>query len=173
MRSWTPDSRTLDFTVVDASGNVLCTMHGLEMRRLSIASRSITENRYDLIYQPVVNKISAPKLEPISPAADNDVEGLLKALDRLAVDIVAGSLKDEPTVGDEPSVQKYAQFAKDLLSKELAPLPSSEALEEYRAKYPVYFELTDRISAIQKRIFSSSSVSCWSLLFHINHSLFA
>jgi len=86
---------------VDGHGSVLCTMQGLEIQKLSIATRSITKTRYDLLYQPVINHISHPRLKAIAAPADKEVDTLLRVLDRLAVDIISASLKDEPAVADE------------------------------------------------------------------------
>lgn len=92
----------MDFTIVDSRGAVLCSMTGLEMHRLPIAKRSITENRYDMIYQPITNHISHPKLEPISLGDDvEDVEKLLKTLDAAAVDMLSTTFKATTVVSDE------------------------------------------------------------------------
>lgn len=55
----------------------------------------------------------------------------------------------------------YAQVAKDIFSKKAVPLPSLEVLEEYRSKYPVYFEITDRIAAIGANAFKSAEVAAF------------
>jgi hypothetical protein len=71
-------------------------MHGVEMQRHSIAARSITDNRYDLVYQPVANRIEHPRLKSAAIDFDEDrLLGLLKIMDRLAVDFVKASLKDD------------------------------------------------------------------------------
>lgn len=96
------DARVMDFTIVDSTGAILCTMFGLEMHRLPIAKRSITEHRYDMVYQPITNHISHPKLEAISLSGDvDDVQNLLKTLDRVAVDMLSASFKAAVVVGDE------------------------------------------------------------------------
>lgn len=50
-------------------------------------------------------------------------------------------------------------MASNILSKGAVILPSSEVLGEYRAKYPVYFEITDRIAATGVNAFKSSEVT--------------
>ena len=90
------ETRVLDFTLCDAQGSVICTMHDFELRETSSTPKTEVTARYDLIYQPVsVNLgLSRPNGNMVSHEV-NDLHDLLNVLDYFALDFLSNLPRED------------------------------------------------------------------------------
>ena len=65
------------------------------------------------------------------------------------------------TVGDDFSRKRYYRFAKDAITRHLPLLPSSSVVEEIKAKWPIHFQIADRLSRVHRDVFETSTVSLY------------
>lgn len=63
------------------------------------------------------------------------------------------------TIGDDLDRQRYYQFAKDAAVRLLPPLPPPLVIEDIKRKWPINFQIVDRLSRSHHEIFKTSVVS--------------
>lgn len=54
--------------------------------------------------------------------------------------------------------QRYWKFDKVAIQRELPSLPEPSVVAEIKSRRPLFFEITDRLSAVHKGVFASSTV---------------
>lgn len=79
--------------------------------------------------------------------------------DHEAQRLLCQSLDRGVTVGDDLNRQRYYQFAKDAAMRHLPPLPSPSVVEDIKTKWPIHFQISDRLSHVHHEVFETSTVS--------------
>ena len=153
------DTRVCDFTIYDDTGSVLATMTGFELKRNSTSPFPGIERRYEVALQPVVTSPVVPRCPTNWSRSNKETADLIVTLaDHEAQLLLRQSLDRGVTVGDDLNRQRYYQFAKDAVAKRLPPLPSPAAVEDIKAKWPIHFQIVDRLSHFQHDVFETSTV---------------
>lgn len=80
--------------------------------------------------------------------ADHEAQGLLRQ-----------SLDRGVTVGDDLNRRRYYQFATEAIKRQLPPLPSLPVVEDIKTKWPIHFQIADRVSRVHREVFETSTVS--------------
>ena len=158
------DTRVCDLTVYDDTGSVLVAMTGFELRRSSTSPFPGIERRYEVALQPVVTSISFPRCPTHWSRPNKETADLIVTIaDHEAQLLLRRSLDRGVIVGDDLNRQRYHQFAQDAIARPLPPLPSPAVVEDIKTKWPIYFQVVDRLSHVHHDVFESSTVSIYYL----------
>lgn len=171
------ETRLLDFTVCDDQGSVICIMHGLELRKVSSVPTKPVDVRYDLVYQPVSVDVRPSQLTNKLAIHDvNDLHDLLNVLDGLSLEFLSSIVQQELPNSDkviqhsllsgivteksamQTHQKRYLAFAHRALETSFSPLPSLAELEGLRSRWPVCFEMIEKLSSVPNTLFASSKV---------------
>ena len=180
LREWTPggssllrvwheltrivDTRVCDLTVYDDTGSVLVAMTGFELKRSSTLPFPGIKRRYEVALQPVVTSAAPPRCPANWSRPDKETADLIVTIaDHEAQLLLRRSLDRGVIVGDDLNRQRYYQFAKDAITRRLPPLPSPAVVEDIKTKWPIRFQVIDRLSQIHHEVFESSAVSLYLL----------
>ena len=135
-------------------------MTGFELRRNSISSLPSIERRYEVALQPLVTSTIFPRCTTRWSRPNKETKDLIMTIaDHEAQHLVRQSLDRGVTVGDDLNRQRYYQFAKDAVTRKLPQLPSSSVVEDIKTKWPIHFQIADRLSRVHREVFESSTVS--------------
>ena len=161
------DTRVCDFTVYDDTGSVLAVMTGFELKRNSTSPFPSIEHRYEVALQPVVTSAVVSRCPTHWSRLNKETADLIVTLaDHEAQLLLRRSLDHGVTVGDDLNRQRYYQFAKDAIARRLPPLPSPAVVEDIKAKWPIHFQIVDRLSHVHHDVFETSTVSLYLLRDH-------
>ncbi|KDQ18683.1 hypothetical protein BOTBODRAFT_154644 [Botryobasidium botryosum FD-172 SS1] len=160
-QAWTPGSLLFNLAIVDHSGAKLCTMQGFQLERHESALKADIEKRFDLVFQPVAIPIQDIKeAHKIVPTSCPDTLELFQVLDRLSAEALKTSLETDIILGEGIDRRRYLDFARAAVAKlGMTPMPDALAMEALRAKWPAHFEVTERVSRVNKEVFTSSKVA--------------
>lgn len=76
-------------------------MVGLQLKEVSGASPAKIKTRYDIVLQPIIVSWPMPRL-PANNFAGREVQDeIYNYLDRVAQEVIRGSLVKEPVIGEE------------------------------------------------------------------------
>lgn len=154
------DTRVYNFTIYDDSGSVLVAMTGFKLKRNSASSLPNIERRYEVALQPIVISAVLPRCPTRWSRPNKETVDLVMTLaDHAAQLLLRKSLDRGVTVGDDPHRQRYYQFAKEASTRRLPPLPSSSVVENIKTKWPIHFQIVDRLSRVHHKVFETSTVS--------------
>ena len=95
------ESRTYNIDVYDAAGSELCSMVGLQLKEVSGASPAGIKIRYDIVSQPIIVSWPVPRLPTDDFTVREIQDEVYKYLDRVAQEVIRGSLVKEPVIGEE------------------------------------------------------------------------
>ena len=161
------DTRVYNFTIYDDSGSVLVAMTGLELKRNSTSSQPAIEHRYEVTLQPIVTSTVLPRCTARWSRPNKETTDLIMTIaDHEAQLLLRRSLDHGVTVGDDLNRQRYYQFAKDAATRHLPSLPSPSIVEDIKAKWPIHFQIADRLSRVHHEVFETSTVSLLKLRHH-------
>ena len=154
------DTRVYNFTVYDEAGSVLVAITGLELRRNSTSSLPDVEHRYEVVLQPIVTTTVLPQCKSYWTRPDKEtVNSILTVADHEAQLLLSQSLDRGVTVGDDLNRKRYYQFAKAAAARRLPQLPPPSVVENIKAKWPIHFQIIDRLSRVHRKVFETSTVS--------------
>ena len=154
------ETRVYNFTVYDDAGSVLVAITGLELRRNSTSSLPDVGCRYEVVLQPIVTTTVLPQCKSYWTRPDKEtVNSILTVADHEAQLLLSRSLDRGVTVGDDLNRKRYYQFAKDAAARRLPPLPSPSVVEDIKTKWPIHFQIIDRLSRVHRKVFETSTVS--------------
>jgi hypothetical protein len=154
------DTRVYNFTVYDNAGSVLVTMTGFELKRNSTSLPPGIVHRYEVALQPLVVSTVPPRFPRCWSRPDKETATLIMTVaDHEAQLLLRQSLDDHVTVGDDLSRQRYYQFAKDAARRPLPPLPPPSVVKNIMTKWPIHFQIIDRLRRVHREIFANSMVS--------------
>jgi len=161
------DVRVCDLTVYDDTGSVLVAMTGFELKRSSTSPFPGIERRYEVALQPVVTSNAVPRC-PIHWSRPNKetVDLIATITDHEAQLLLRRSLDHGVIVGDDLNRQRYYRFAKEAITRRLPPLPSPAVVEDIKMRWPIHFQIVDRLSLVHHDVFESSTVSLYLLRDH-------
>ena len=161
------DARVYNFTVYDNAGSVLVAMTGFELKRYRTSLPPSIGHRYEVALQRVMVSLVSPRFPRCWPRPNKETASLVMILaDHEAQLLLRRSLNNHVTVGDDLSRQRYYQFAKDAATRHLPPLPPPSVVEDIKTKWPIHFQIIDRLSRVHHEIFKSSMVSLFKLRHH-------
>jgi len=161
------DTRVCDLTVYDDTGSVLVAMTGFELKRNSTSPFPSIGRRYEVALQPVVPPTVIPRCPTHWSRPDKETADLIVTLaDHEAQLLLRRSLDHGVIVGDDLNRQRYYQFAKDAIARRLQPRPSPAVVEEIKTKWPIHFQIVDRLSHVHHDVFETSTVSLYLLSDH-------
>ncbi|KAJ7690500.1 acyl transferase domain-containing protein [Mycena rosella] len=154
-RLWSPNSKCYDILVTDASGVAICEFKDLVMQKLAIEIPPV-HRRFDLVFQPIsVPVVVVDTVATYSTRGKQlEIRTLFAVLDSLARKIIANSLQQQIRVGNDPSRQRYFDFAKRALQTNAPELAYADSIA-MQEKYPAYFDVTERISKVHGTVFYS------------------
>jgi hypothetical protein len=155
------DARVYDFTIYDDTGSVLVAMTGLELKRNLVSSLPGVERRYEIVLQPVVTSPVLPRTTQWS------------RLDKETVNSIGPS----PTTRFNSSSASRLIVFRPLavisadnviinLQRSLPPLPSPSVADEIKMKWPIHFQIIERLSRIHHEVFETTTVSTPELCCH-------
>ena len=158
------DTRVCDLTVYDDTGSVLVAMTGFELKRSSTSPFPGVERRYEVALQPVVTPTAIPRCPTHWSRPNKETADLIVTIaDHEAQLLLRRSLDRGVIVGDDLNRQRYYQFAKDAIARRLPPLPSPAVVGDIKTKWPIHFQIVDRLSHVHHDVFESSTVSLYLL----------
>jgi hypothetical protein len=96
-----PESRTYNINVYDATGSELCSMTGLQLKEVSGPSPAKINIRYDIALQPIIVSWPMPRLPADNHTGREIQDEVYNHLDRVAQEVIQGSLAKEPVIGEE------------------------------------------------------------------------
>jgi len=153
------DTRVYNFTIYDDSGSVLVAMTGFELKRNLASSLPNIERRYEVALQPIVISTVLPRCPTRWSRPNKKTVDLVMTLaDHAAQLLLRKSLDRGVTVGDDLHRQRYYQFAKEASTRRLPLLPSSSVVENIKKKWPIHFQIVDRLSRVHHKVFETSTV---------------
>lgn len=94
------ESRIYDINVYNDTGICICSMHRMELRKVSTALPVTVDKRYELTYQPVVVDV-AIQLPEVLDTYEESSTALYCWLDRVIQDVVVTALASNPQVALE------------------------------------------------------------------------
>jgi len=161
------DTRVYNFTVYEDTGSVLVAMTGFEVKRNSTSSLPDIQRRYEVTLQPIVTCTVLPRCTTYWSRPNKETTDLIMTIaDHEAQLLLRQSLDRGVTVGDDLNRQRYYQFAKEAATRRLPPLPSPYVVEDIKTKWPIHFQIIDRLSPIHHEVFETSAVSLFELRHH-------
>jgi hypothetical protein len=153
------DTRVYNFTVYDEAGSVLVAITGLELRRNTTSSLPDVQRRYEVVLQPIVTTTVLPQCKSYWTRPDKEtVNTILTVADHEAQLLLSRSLDRGVTVGDDLNRKRYYQFAKSAAARRLPRLPPPSVVEDIKAKWPIHFQIIDRLSRVHRMVFETSTV---------------
>jgi len=84
---------------------------------------------------------------------------MFKILDTMALRVMANTLKQNPRVGSETSRQRLFEVTKEFCQTQAQITWTDEEYERSKALFPVYFEMTVRISKVHLSIMESPAAA--------------
>ena len=161
------DARVFNFTVYDENGSVLIAMTGFELKRNSTSFLPDIERRYEVVLQPIVTPVVLPRCATHWSRPDKEIADLIATIaDRETQLLLRQTLDRGVTVGDDIDRQRYHQFAKNATTRYLPPLPSPSIVEDIKRKWPIRFQIVDRLSRVHREVFKTSTVSRYLSRYH-------
>lgn len=153
------DTRVYNFTIYDDTGSVLVAMTRFELKRNSTSSLPRIERRYEVVLQPIVTPTTLPRCTAQWSRPNKETTDLIMTIaDHEAQLLLRQSLDRGVTVGDDPDRKRYYQFAKEAATRHLPLLPSPSVVEGIKTKWPIHFQITDRLTHVHHEVFKTSTV---------------
>lgn len=139
-------------------------MTGFELRRNSTSSLPGVDRRYEVASQPIVTSTVLPRCATHWSRPNKETSNLIMTIaDHEAQLLLRQSLDRGVVVGDDLNRQRYHQFAKDATTRHLPPLPSPSVVADIKTKWPIHFQITERLSRVHQDVFKTSTVSMYLL----------
>jgi len=138
----------------------LVAMTGFELKRNATSSLPGIQRRYEVVLQPIVTPAVLPRCITRWSRPNKETTDLIMTIaDHEAQLLLRRSLDRGVTIGEELNRRRYHRFAKDAITRNLPSLPSSSVVEDIKAKWPIHFQIADRLSSVHHEIFETSTVS--------------
>ena len=153
------DTRLYNFTVYDDAGSALVAMTGFELKRNLVSSPLGVRRRYEIALQPITSSAALPRVAQWTRPDKETANLMMNIADHEAQSLLRRTLDRGVTIGDDPHRQRYYQFAKEAAARNLPPLPSSPIVEGIKVKWPIVFQIIDRLSHVHRDVFETSAVS--------------
>ncbi|KAJ7248052.1 hypothetical protein C8J57DRAFT_1475664 [Mycena rebaudengoi] len=156
LREWTPDTRVYDVLVTHSSGAPICAFKNFTLKKLDFSTPTQARRGFGMILQPVICG-AIPTLDKTFPqrADKPEVQLLLSVLDSLAVDMMSASITNVEVAVHDVSRSRYLESARRAIAGDPKINVDAATLQRLKASWPVYFEITHRISTIHKSVYHS------------------
>ncbi|KAJ7214322.1 hypothetical protein GGX14DRAFT_550479 [Mycena pura] len=150
LRTWTPKTRTYDIFVADSSGLAICELRGLTVQEYSNTAPLVVTRRFEPALQPVDADVEIPSFNAEFAARDDkeNLDCLYSVLDGCAAEMLQ-------KCDDKISRQRYFSFARRAIEERTIHVLNPERLRFLQERWPHHFEITRRVEAVHKSVFSS------------------